>query len=304
VTTVIVVPPRTPYVQIPHKLLLDPRLPLEARALAGILGTFRPGRAIRVTLLPYLLKADHKPSKHYGIYQVRRSLRDLERAGYIRRNRHRTDGGRIEWQLFFALDPADLAAAGPMPTMCGPTTYGETADGDAVDGAAADGDTADGVAADGAAADGGPADNQDHLGSSTSVVRKKNQTSGTKTGPLIAELSDGLVFRTPLVGDALADARRLVRDAPHAMRQAVLDEVTAMHLHRRVTSPLGLLKTLVAKAKDGRFEPTTAKRYARELDASRTGITAPSRSPGGAESTGDIARRALERMRATVRRPS
>jgi hypothetical protein len=290
VTTLVVVPPRSPYVQVPHSLLLDARLPLEARALAGILGTFRPGREIRVTKLPYLLRADHKPSKHYGIYQVRRSLRDLEKAGYIRRSRQRTAGGRIEWQLFLALNPADLPPPGSVPTMCGPTTHGETDDGDAVDG----------VATDGLAVDGATVGNQDQIGSPTSVDLKKNQTSGTEAGPLKAELSEGLIFRTPLLGDSLADARRLIQEAPQGMRQAVLEEVTAMHLHRGVKSPLGLLKTLVGKAREGRFEPTTAKRYARQLDASPAGAATPSRSTGGVEASGDVARRALERMRAAI----
>jgi hypothetical protein len=298
VTTLIVLPPRKPYVRVPHSLLFDARLPLEARALAGILGTFRPRREIRVTQLPFLLKADHKPAKRYGIQQVRRSLRDLEKAGYIRRNRHRTPGGRIEWQLFFALDPDDLQAAGSLPTMCCPTTYGE-----AVDGAAAGGATVDGSTADGVTADGGPVGNQDQKGSSTSVVpKKKNQTSGVEAGPLFAELSEGLIFRTPLLGESLADARRLIQEAPQGMRQAVLEEVTAMHLHRGVKSPIGLLKTLVGKAREGRFEPTTAKRYARQLDASRVGVATPSRSTGGVEASGDVARRALERMRTAIGR--
>ena len=299
-TTIIVVPPRKPFVCVPHSLLLDPRLPLEARALAAILGTFRPGRAVRVTQLRFLLKADHKPAKRYGVQQVRRCLKDLEKAGYIRRDRHRAARGRIEWRLFFALDPDDLPADSSVPTMCCPAVDGEAVDGGAADGGTAAGGPVDGVSADGAAVDGGPADNQDQKGSTTSVIPKKNQTSGSKPGPLNAELSDGLVFRTPLLGEPLADARGLIADAPSTMRQAVLDEVTAMYLHRGVKSPLGLLKTLVTKAKAGHFEPTTAKRYARQLDASRAGGAAPSRSPGGVESTAEIARRALDRMREAV----
>jgi hypothetical protein len=86
--------------------LADPELPFErrktitrigaclgfdTRGFAAWLLTRPPGWQIRASALPHLLKSR---SRHVGRDLARRFLRELERAGYLTRTRHRTADGR------------------------------------------------------------------------------------------------------------------------------------------------------------------------------------------------------------------
>ena len=53
----------------------------------------------------------------------------------------------------------------------------------------------------------------------------------------------------------LTGALKLIDACPPEQRQPVLDEIEAMHARGKVRSPLGLLKSLIEKAKSGEFSP-------------------------------------------------
>jgi hypothetical protein len=75
-----------------------------------------------------------------------------------------------------------------------------------------------------------------------------------------------------LKGGYLACTRKLIDACPPEQRQPVLDEIGAMHARGKVRSPLGLLKSLIEKAKSGEFSPNCS------LSADRSS-PATSRSP-------------------------
>ena len=58
-----------------------------------------------------------------------------------------------------------------------------------------------------------------------------------------------------LKGGYLTCTRKLIQACPPEQRQPVLDEIGAMHARGKVRSPLGLLKSLIEKAKNGEFSP-------------------------------------------------
>jgi hypothetical protein len=58
-----------------------------------------------------------------------------------------------------------------------------------------------------------------------------------------------------LKGGYLTCTRKLIEACPPEQRQPVLDEIGAMHAWGKVRSPLGLLKSLIEKAKSGEFSP-------------------------------------------------
>jgi hypothetical protein len=58
-----------------------------------------------------------------------------------------------------------------------------------------------------------------------------------------------------LKGGYLTCTRQLIEACPPEQRQPVLNEIGAMHAWGKVRSPLGLLKSLIDKAKSGEFSP-------------------------------------------------
>jgi hypothetical protein len=107
-----------------------------------------------------------------------------------------------------------------------------------------------------------------------------------------------------LHGKFLASARKLIDGCPPEQRQAVLDEIDAMHRQGQVRSPLGLLKSLVDKARVGQFLPnysvsvppgsSTKNRCVARADLSLTGAD-PAPNPPTLAS--DIGRETLSRLR-------
>ncbi len=84
-------------------MINDARLGFDTRGFAAWLLTRPRGWQIRASALPRLLRSR---SRHVGRDRARRFLRELERAGYLTRTRHRTADGRWVWDNAFRPNPA------------------------------------------------------------------------------------------------------------------------------------------------------------------------------------------------------
>jgi hypothetical protein len=295
VKTIRIYKPHGPWEPIPHSLIRDDRLSLEARAVACFLASQNPDYEVLVGELPKMLRVPNRASGHVGRQTVRACLAELVDAGYVFRERLHV-AGRYYWRCVFSVSPEFLARATVRDTTDCPAD-----DCPATDRAASDGPAVARPTVDCATTVRPPVDNRYTEVGSTPDSKTRTQTKPVDGGPLKAELVDGLVFFTPLLGPLLAEARTVLQTAPEGARQALLEEVAAMALRGRVRRPIALLRRLVEKAWSRSFEPTTAKRYARQLDSSRATLGAPSRSMGGgAASAGDIAKHAIEQMRAAL----
>jgi hypothetical protein len=121
--------------------------------------------------------------------------------------------------------------------------------------------TMDGSAVHGSAVDGSPIDGQgvdllNTLNNSrldklipTTTTEPKNSEKAVE-GPLME-----VRYPEILKGGYLTGALKLIDACPPEQRQPVLDEIGAMHARGKVRSPLGLLKSLIEKAKSGKFSP-------------------------------------------------
>ena len=167
---------------------------------------------------------------------VRRMLRELENAGYLTRARSKKPDGRWVWHV-------ELSDA-PVPLHRSPTI-----DGSAVDGSATDGSGVDLL------------NTLNHSILDKSIPTTTTTTTTTTTRAAAPEKAVVVVpvmeVRYPqiLQGAYLKSARKLIEACPPEQRQAVLDEIGAMHARGKVHSALGLLRSLVDRAKRGKFSP-------------------------------------------------
>jgi hypothetical protein len=213
---------------IPTSLINDTRLGFDTRGFAAWLLTRPPGWQIRASALPYLLKSR---SRHVGRDRARRFLRELERAGYLTRTRHRTADGRWIWYHAFRPNPAV-----------------STIDAFSVDGSAVNGLTVDGK----------HVDLIHTLSSSRSDYSILNKPTTTTTAPKpVVVVGDLMEIRYPdcLSGRRLESAKKLMTQCPAVDRHAVLDEFAAMVRDCIVRHPVSLLNRLVERAKAGEFVP-------------------------------------------------
>jgi hypothetical protein len=203
---------------IPTSLINDARLGFDTRGFAAWLLTRPPGWLIRASALPRLLKSR---SRHVGRDRARRFLRELERAGYLTRTRHRTADGRWIWDNAFR-----------------PNSAVSTIDVFSVDGK--------------------HVDLIHTLSSSRSdySILKKTTTTTTAPKPVVA-VGDLVKIGYPdcVSGRRLESAKKLMTQCPAVDRQAVLDEFAAMLRDCIVRHPMGLLNRLVERAKAGEFVP-------------------------------------------------
>jgi hypothetical protein len=262
---------------IPRALIDDDRLNPDARWLAGWLGSQPPGWEIRAGVLPTLLKVATRPSGHLGREVTQRMLRELRQCGYLVRTRSRTPSGHWCWRSVFRMVP-------PSPTM----------DGLAVDGSAVDGSTGDGKGVD--------------LLHTDQVILNQYTLTTTTDAPAadpVAQsevvVSNEIRYPTCFEGERLAAARVLILNCPPELRQAVLDEVDAIHSARRVRSPIGLLYRLVERANEGQFVPNlSAAKSQRKLPAIDRNVASESPELTRAEgfaAVGNVAQQALARLR-------
>ncbi len=231
---------------IPTSLINDARLGFDARGFAAWLLTRPPGWQIRACALPRLLKSR---SRHVGRDRARRFLRELERAGYLTRTRHRTADGRWIWYHAFR-----------------PTSAASTIDAFSVDGSPVDGLTVDGK----------HVDLIHTLSSSRSDYSILKKTTTTTSAPVpVVVVGDLMEIRYPdcLSGRHLESAKKLMTQCPGADRQAVLDEFAAMMRDGIVRHPMGLLNRFVERAKAGGFVPNRSLADLPTMSASNGNLT-------------------------------
>lgn len=220
---------------IPVALIGDDRLGFDTRGFAVWLISKPDGWEIRAAALPYLLKDCTATRGHVGRDKARRFLRELERAGYLVRTRTRGNGGRWLWRSVF-------------------TATSLTTDALAVDGSSVDGSTVDGKGVD--------------LYQTDNYIRrihsKLNHPTAGNAQEAVGSTGEA-VLPAVLTGTYRASARALMRTCPPEQRQAVLDEVAALHGRSAITgSPIGLLHRLVERANQGTFRPSHGIRYGEE----------------------------------------
>lgn len=216
------------WIPVPRTLINDRRLRFDTRGFAQWLIAKPPGWEIRVGVLPHLLKDHAGPGERIGRDKLRRYLRELEMAGYLTRTRSRKPDGRWVWHIEFS-DRPDTA----------------TIDGLAVDGSAVDGQGVDIL------------NTQDYSRLDNSIPTTTSATAATAPGDESVVVGFIVEIKYPevLAGALLVSAQKLIEDCPAGQRQAVLDEIGAMEAQGTVKSPLGLLSSLVRKAKKGEFIP-------------------------------------------------
>jgi hypothetical protein len=272
------------WVPISRALIDDSRLQFDTRAIANWLIAKPDGWQIRVGALPYLLQQRAGPGERMGRDRVRRMLRELEHAGYLRRARSKKSNGRWVWRIEFSDTPEPAQR----------------------DTAAMDGSAVDGRAAGGSPVDGQGVDLLDTLNNSRLEQSRPTTTArgeAKANGVVVASMME-IRYPPLLHGKFLASARRLIDGCPPEQRQAVLDEVDAMHRHGQVRSPLGLLKSLVDKAGVGQFLPNysvsvapgSSTKISSGARADRS-LTGDDPAPRPSALASDIGRETLSRLR-------
>lgn len=230
---------------VPRALITDVCLQFDTRGFAAWLLAKPPGWEIRAGALPYLLKKERGPSEHIGRDKVRRFFRELEAAGYVTRRRLRKADGQWRWQIEFT----DTPPATPTSPH-------------AVDRSAVDGSTTGGTAADGSSVDVLQTLNNPklHQGKPKTTAAPQDETA-----PGADRIAGQLRYPECLSPIPLDSLWRLLAACPLDLRQAVLDEVDAMHSIGKVRNPIGLLSVLARKAGLGQFSPN----YSIRADRSR-----------------------------------
>jgi hypothetical protein len=215
--------PKRGWVPISRALIDDTRLQFDTRAIASWLIAKPDGWQIRLVALPYLLQKRAGPNERVGRDRVRRMLRELENAGYLNRARSKKPDGRWVWHV-------ELSDA-PVPLHRSPTI------------------------------DGSGVDLLNTLNNSRvdKTIPTTTEPKPTENAVVVVPLME-VQFPYILQGAFLTRARKLIETCPPEQPQAVLDEIGAMHVRGRVRSPLGLLRSLVEKAKQGEFTPNYSLR--------------------------------------------
>ena len=211
-------------------MINDRRLQFDTRGFAQWLIAKPPGWEIRVGVLPHLLKDHAGPAARIGRDKLRRYLRELEIAGYLTRTRSRKPDGRWVWHIEFSDNP-------DTPTMDGLAVDGSPVDGSAVDGHGVD-----------------ILHTQDYSRVDNSIPTTTATIGSGDESAVVAAIAE-IKYPEIMAGALLVCAQRLIEDCPAEQRQAVLDEIGAMDAKGTVKSPLGLLHSLVRKAKSGEFIP-------------------------------------------------
>lgn len=226
---------------IPRDLIDDDRLSLEARAVAMWFLSRPKDWEIRPAAMPFLLKDATRCSGHVGRDFAKRILRELDLCGYLTRKQTRTPTGRWRWEYVFNPAPARST----------------------IDGITVDGSPVDRVAADGKGVDIQQTDTSRPNQFTPTTTTDPPEGSGARQPDV--GVPSGLRYPECLAGERLAAARAIIETCPAEQRQAVLDELEAMHAVRRVRSPLGLLHRLAERANKAEFFPNLSARVSRRV---------------------------------------
>ncbi len=216
--------PKRGWVPISRALIDDVRLQFDTRAMASWLIAKPDGWHIRLVALPYSLQQRAGPKERVGRDRVRRMLRELESAGYLTRARSKKPDGRWAWHVELSDAPAPLHRR---PTIDGSgVNLLNTLNNSRVD---------------------------------KLIPTTTTEPKTTENAVVVVPLME-VQFPEILQGAYLTRARKLIEESPAEQRQAVLDEIGAMHAFGKVRSPLGLLRSLVGKAKTSEFTPNYSLR--------------------------------------------
>ena len=294
-------------------MLCDARLQFDTRAVALWLIENPTDSMISLEALPHLLQSYAGPGELLGRDRVRRMLRELESAGYLIRARSRDPNGQWRWIIELAASPD--ARAGPTGTRVGSTVSGSPVNGSPTDGSALDGQGVFALIPKSKSTGGGsssktlnPESGYSNRPTTTvfsnattttavnSAARNRASDSDAKGG---AEFTD-LRFPAFLRGRLFNSARRLMASCPREYRQPVLDEIGAMHARGKVISPLGLLRSLVERAREGEFVPN----HSLTLEEAPTGgrmfdgrVAVERHAPAAAPFLSEVGRDTLLRLR-------
>jgi hypothetical protein len=258
---------------IPVALITDDRLGFDTRGFAVWLISKPNGWEIRAAALPYLLKDCTAARGHVGRDKARRFLRELERGGYLVRTRTRGNSGRWLWRSVF-------------------TASSLTIDAFAVDGSSVDGSTVDGKGVD--------------LYQTDNYIRrihsKLNHPTARDAQKAVGSTGE-TALPAVLTGTYRASARALIGACPPEQRQAVLDEVAALHGRSAIRgSPIGLLHRLVERANQGTFTPSHGIRYGEQgRKASRTNSHSSDRPSASSQGAPEHISRAVSSMLSGLR---
>ena len=95
---------------------------------------------------------------------------------------------------------------------------------------------------------------------------------------------------------------QIIKQCPSELRQAVLDEITALEKLGQVRSAIGLLRKLVERAIDGEFSPTAARKYNEKTKPNamqKKPITAPRHAMQNLNFDRSIGREHLSKLKKT-----
>ncbi|MBV8656587.1 MAG: hypothetical protein JO142_02060 [Burkholderiales bacterium] len=231
---------------VPEALLEDPRLSLEARAVAAWLAAKPDGWKIVIGVMLARLQL--------GRDRWSRIARELEAAGYLQRRRVAADKGQFSWHVSFIPCPTTIAAT-------------------ASNGAAVDGQPSDGANGDGSAVN-GAAGNKTHQCSQNIETTTTTTTPGlisltlerciaTSRDEIVALLDGVDVTRAQLIVDELAGAV----------------EAAAAGRRRPVVSIRGWLTRVIELDRRGDFVPEFARRIATRRAEGKAATKQPTNRP-------------------------
>jgi hypothetical protein len=205
---------------VPEALLEDQRLDLDTRAVAAWLAIKHSGWQINIGVLRHRLSRN---GKILGKDRWTRIAEELEAAQYLSRKKINGPGGLWIWHITFT----------PVPGLT-------------IGGFSADGPAATGWAADGTAVSGKPGNK---------VLPRKKQTTKNKTTTNNSHAQPPSELKYPKAApNEILDIQELILECDVHARQEILDELEGYRQSGEIRSGIvGLAKTLIRKAKDGKF---------------------------------------------------
>ncbi|MDX9995660.1 MAG: hypothetical protein RBS28_10085 [Rhodocyclaceae bacterium] len=227
---------------LPNDVVRDPRLSWKALGLLVYVLSLPDDFRLH---LKYLTK--QKPTGRDG---TRAGLKELEAAGYLTIRRERRSGrfAQVVWEVTDS--PAGGVPAGIPPRSENPNTVNP------------------GTVF--------PSQEKPTL-PSTGIQQEPTEQVPTTTqaaspAPLahdhdVVVDDDELVWPPALREDVKGSARQILHDCPLAHRQLVLHEIAGLADRGTVRHPLGLLRKLVERARQGQFVPAAALEHRRKLES-------------------------------------
>lgn len=230
------------FTTLPNDLIRDKRISWKALGLLVFVLSLPDNFCLR---LSHLAK-----QKKTGRDATRAGLKELELAGYLTIRRERGERGkfsRVVWEV--TMSPSATKIDPCPPRSENPNTVNPNV--------------------------GKPISGKPTLTSTCSKQElNTRRTTTTKATPPAKDSASGVVvipddFKWPTIlgGTARASAVQILQNCPLSDRQNVLHEIAGLADRNAVRHPIGLLRTLVDRAKHGQFVPAAALEYQRKLES-------------------------------------